>query len=83
MPSTENHVEEPIRMNGQAATNGPYTIPDTFLGSRRPIKVIVIGFGYSGINISYILSKQTKNSNITLQFYDKNPELGGTWYENT
>lgn len=70
-------AEQPMKANGHA-----YTIPDTLLGSRRPIKVIVIGFGFSGINISYILGKQTKNSNVTLQFYDKNPELGGTWYEN-
>jgi cation diffusion facilitator CzcD-associated flavoprotein CzcO len=52
------------------------------LGSRRPIKAIVIGFGMSGINLSYILGKQIKGSNITLQFYDRNPELGGTWFEN-
>jgi len=61
----------------------PYVIPDTYLGARRPIRVIVIGFGYSGINIAYVLGKQTKNANIDLQFYDKNPELGGTWYENS
>ncbi|RYC60707.1 hypothetical protein CHU98_g5505 [Xylaria longipes] len=60
-----------------------YAVPDTLLGSRRPIKVIVIGFGFSGINLSYVLGKQIKNSNITLQFYEKNPELGGTWFENT
>ncbi|KAI1771744.1 hypothetical protein F4818DRAFT_202668 [Hypoxylon cercidicola] len=67
--------------NGHITTN-PYVVPDTLLGYRRPIKVIVIGFGISGINLSYILGKQ-KNSNITLQFYEKNPELGGTWFENT
>jgi hypothetical protein len=83
MPSLISPVEPPMKVNGHAVTNGSYTIPDTLLGARRPIKVIVIGFGYSGINISYVLGKQTKNSNITLQFYDKNPELGGTWYENT
>ncbi|KAI1426166.1 hypothetical protein F5Y12DRAFT_743197 [Xylaria sp. FL1777] len=68
--------------NGSHTPN-EYVIQDTPLGVRRPIRVIVIGFGFSGINLSYILGKQTKNSNITLQFYEKNPELGGTWYENT
>lgn len=63
-------------------TTDQYIIPDTLLGYRRPIKVIVIGFGFSGINISYILNRQVKNSNISLQFYEKNPELGGTWFEN-
>ncbi|KAI1149131.1 hypothetical protein F4825DRAFT_469424 [Nemania diffusa] len=62
---------------------GEYIIPESLLGTRRPIKVIVIGFGFSGIHLSYILGKQTKNSNITLQFYEKNPGLGGTWFENS
>ncbi|KAI1660853.1 hypothetical protein F4813DRAFT_386263 [Daldinia decipiens] len=75
-------VRQPISVNINIDTDS-YTIPDTILGSRRPIKVIVIGFGFSGINISYILGRQTKNGNITLQFYEKNPELGGTWFENT
>ncbi|KAI1474598.1 putative dimethylaniline monooxygenase [Daldinia eschscholtzii] len=76
------HPSERISVNGNTDTNS-YVIPDTLLGSRRPIKVIVIGFGFTGINISYVLGRQTKNSNITLQFYEKNPELGGTWFENT
>lgn len=72
------------RLNGPGSlTAHSYsTVPDTLLGSRRPIKVIVIGFGMSGINLSYILSQQIRDSGITLQFYEKNPELGGTWYEN-
>ncbi|KAH8203068.1 hypothetical protein TruAng_002796 [Truncatella angustata] len=81
------HVDQPSTNGNGYGTNGhdavdPYTIQNTFLGYRRPIKIIVIGFGMSGINLSYILGKQTKNSNITLQFYEKNPELGGTWFEN-
>lgn len=65
-----------------SSTGETYVIPSTYLGQRRPIKAIVIGFGFSGINLSYILGKEKKNNNITLQFYDKNPEMGGTWYEN-
>lgn len=77
--SAPNKLQQGV--DGTVATD-PYAVPDTLLGSRRPIKVIVIGFGMSGINLSYILGQQIKDSNITLQFYDKNPELGGTWYEN-
>ncbi|KAI0136174.1 hypothetical protein BJ170DRAFT_585 [Xylariales sp. AK1849] len=64
------------------AATKPYTIPDTFLGARQPIKVIVIGFGVSGINVAHVLGQQIKSSNITLQIYEKNRELGGTWFEN-
>lgn len=69
-------------LNGSLTPHAYSAVPDTLLGARRPIKVIVIGFGMSGINLSYILGQQLKDTNITLQFYEKNPELGGTWYEN-
>lgn len=80
----EGILGDPLgKTNGHSVGHESYKIPNTLLGSRRPIKVIVIGFGFSGINISYVLGKQTQNSNVDLQFYDKNPEVGGTWYENT
>lgn len=46
----------------------------------RPLKVIYIGAGISGICGAIEFSKQVPN--IELVIYEKNPELGGTWYEN-
>lgn len=65
-----------------ATADDEYTIPDICLGARRPIRVICIGFGASGINVARVIGQQVPNSNISLQIYEKNPELGGTWYEN-
>lgn len=62
--------------------NGGYTIPERPLGTRRQIRILVIGFGASAINISRVFGLPPDN-NIEVQCYDKNPELGGTWYENT
>jgi hypothetical protein len=60
-----------------------YTIPDTYLGARRPIKVLIIGFGAAAINLVHVLGKTSEpGSNISVQCYEKNPEVGGTWYEN-
>ncbi|KAH7323173.1 hypothetical protein B0I35DRAFT_194105 [Stachybotrys elegans] len=81
-PSTNGHGSNGINGTNGHDARSPYTISETLLGSRRPIKVIVVGFGMSGIHLSYILGKQLKNTNITLQFYERNPELGGTWFEN-
>jgi hypothetical protein len=61
---------------------GGYTIPERPLGTRRPIRILVIGFGASGINLSRVFGLP-KDNNIEIQCYDKNPEIGGTWYENT
>lgn len=47
----------------------------------RPIKVIQIGAGISGILTAIRLPHQIKN--LELIVYDKNHEVGGTWLENT
>ncbi|KAF2138419.1 uncharacterized protein K452DRAFT_321006 [Aplosporella prunicola CBS 121167] len=46
----------------------------------RPLKLIYIGAGVSGITgaISFL----EKVPNLELVIYEKNPEVGGTWYEN-
>lgn len=46
----------------------------------RPIRVIVIGAGYSGIYLAIRLPERLRN--LTLTVYEKNAGLGGTWYEN-
>ncbi|KAK3633622.1 hypothetical protein LTR56_015688 [Elasticomyces elasticus] len=46
----------------------------------RPMKVIVIGAGISGILSTIKLRQSVKD--LDLVIYDKNADLGGTWYEN-
>lgn len=67
--------------NVPKADSTGYQIPDTYLGVRRPVRVLIIGFGAAAINLVHILGQNTKN-NVTVQCYDKNPEVGGTWFEN-
>lgn len=50
------------------------------LGTMRPVKVISIGAGVSGINMARALKRH--GTNIEHVVYDKNPEVGGTWFEN-
>lgn len=50
------------------------------LGTMRPVKVISIGAGVSGINMARALKRH--GTNIEHIVYDKNPEVGGTWFEN-
>ena len=49
--------------------------------SSRPIRVIIIGAGPSGLLMAYKLNRNFENLEITV--YEKNPDVGGTWYENT
>ncbi|KAF2447123.1 hypothetical protein P171DRAFT_462358 [Karstenula rhodostoma CBS 690.94] len=46
----------------------------------RPIKVIVIGAGYSGIYHSIRIPERLRS--VELVVYEKNAGVGGTWYEN-
>ncbi|KAI1106978.1 monooxygenase [Jackrogersella minutella] len=48
--------------------------------NERFVKVICVGAGASGILLAYKLKRSFNNYSLTI--YDKNPEIGGTWYEN-
>ncbi|KAJ5544974.1 hypothetical protein N7535_006639 [Penicillium sp. DV-2018c] len=53
-------------------------IPSAFLA--RPLKIVVIGAGISGIQFAHDATASL--SGLDLEIYDRNPGLGGTWYEN-
>ncbi|KAF7551879.1 hypothetical protein G7Z17_g4726 [Cylindrodendrum hubeiense] len=59
-----------------------YHIPFVPIGQpeNRKMKVITIGAGVSGIMLAYNIEKQI--SNIEHVIYEKNPDIGGTWYQN-
>lgn len=46
----------------------------------RPLRIVCIGAGISGILTAIRFPQRLKN--IELVIYEKNPEVGGTWYEN-
>ena len=46
----------------------------------RPMKVICIGAGISGIIAGIRFPQRVKNLDFTI--YEKNEEVGGTWWEN-
>lgn len=44
------------------------------------MRVIAVGGGISGVNLAKLIPSLLNNVSLTI--YEKNPELGGTWYEN-
>jgi hypothetical protein len=48
--------------------------------SSRKLKVLTIGAGLSSIQMAYMIQKYCQN--VELVVYEKNAEIGGTWYEN-
>ncbi|KAK8040101.1 monooxygenase [Apiospora rasikravindrae] len=52
--------------------------PTAFLA--RPLRIIVIGAGISGIQ--FLKDATHRLENVTITVYDKNDDIGGTWLEN-
>jgi hypothetical protein len=57
-----------------------YRILEEPYDSRRKFRVIHIGAGASGITFSKFLEERCPG--VELQIYEKNKDVGGTWFEN-
>jgi hypothetical protein len=58
----------------------PFALKDEPIENLRPLKVRVIGAGYSGIYLGIRIPQRLRN--VDLQIYEKNEGVGGTWWEN-
>ena len=61
-------------------TKQAYSVLETPSRAPRRLKVITIGAGASALNFAHEVS--TSDLDIDLVCYEKNPEIGGTWFEN-
>jgi hypothetical protein len=57
-----------------------YRVSEQPLFKRRPIRLICVGAGAAGLQIAYKAERLLKG--VTLQIYEKNSDIGGTWLEN-
>jgi hypothetical protein len=71
-------------VNGSNATNGAsgYQYSRQYLGKPRPIRIVVAGAGVSGIAAVKLFKEKFVGQPVDLQIYEKNPDVGGTWFEN-
>jgi hypothetical protein len=58
----------------------PYEILEEPSRIGRRLKVVTIGAGASALNFAHDMT--TSKLGIELVCYEKNPEIGGTWFEN-
>ncbi|KIW63896.1 hypothetical protein PV04_08864 [Phialophora macrospora] len=57
-----------------------YEVLDQYQSQPRPLKIIHVGAGASGLLLAYKAKKQLRNYELIC--YEKNSTYGGTWYEN-
>jgi cation diffusion facilitator CzcD-associated flavoprotein CzcO len=62
-------------------SNG-YSIVEQPYGTKRHLRVILMGAGASAINFLHHLSTLPKSHNLSVVCYEKNDGVGGTWHEN-
>ncbi|GAB1310989.1 Sterigmatocystin biosynthesis monooxygenase stcW [Madurella fahalii] len=58
----------------------PYTFEEQALGTARHVRIVGIGAGASGLNMIRTLRLNLSNYDIVV--YEKNADVGGTWFEN-
>ncbi|KUJ07909.1 FAD/NAD(P)-binding domain-containing protein [Mollisia scopiformis] len=65
--------------------NGPsISILEQPILTRRKLRLVCVGAGFSGLTLAHKIQHEFKlEEEIDLTIYEKNPEIGGTWYENT
>lgn len=71
------------RLSSKTSNQGhteTYVVTEAPLGTSRAIKVITIGAGASGLNLARHIELHLQN--VEHVIYEKNPEVGGTWFEN-
>lgn len=55
-------------------------IQEELLGTPGKLRVLMVGAGASGLNVARQMESHMKN--YELQIYEKNEDIGGTWFEN-
>lgn len=63
--------------NGVSGTIPQWTVHDAPIENQRPIKVIVVGAGYSGIYLGIRIPERLRNCELVI--YEKNKGFGGAW----
>lgn len=66
--------------SGNGSATSAFTILDEPIDYARPLRVIIVGTGFGGLAAAYHVKKHTENVEFVL--YEKNEDVGGTWYEN-
>ncbi|KAI5357657.1 Putative flavin monooxygenase, FAD/NAD(P)-binding domain superfamily [Septoria linicola] len=58
------------------------TVGEQPIFTRRKLRVAAIGAGFASLTLAYKHKYVGDNSYTVLTIYEKNPEIGGTWFEN-
>ncbi|MEX5633308.1 flavin-containing monooxygenase [Parafrankia sp. FMc2] len=73
-------IAEEIALPAHDPKAPSWRLPDVIpQGGGEPFEVAIVGAGFSGLLAAYRLSQ----AEVPFVIYEKNPDVGGTWFENT
>lgn len=78
----EPSIPEPMVKTTPVNLDATYKIVERPIGTRRRIRVVCMGAGYSGLMMAMVFNERMKDKNAELVIYERNEDLGGTWLEN-
>lgn len=78
-PAPTRETENPKETETILQNDKPI-LEDRSIDEARPLRVVVIGAGISGILACIRFIQRIPN--LELCIYDKNADIGGTWFEN-
>lgn len=83
MPSSTIQIEGSVPAVS-TKRQGPsrYELLEQPIHTPRPLRVICLGAGYSGLLMGIVWSQRMQNRNAELVIYERNEDLGGTWLGN-
>ncbi|KAI5309586.1 hypothetical protein KEM55_002890 [Ascosphaera atra] len=73
-----------VNGNGVHANDTPqsfYKVKEAPVGTSRHLRVVMLGAGASGLNLAHQMELHMKDYDLTI--YEKNEDVGGTWFENS
>ncbi|KAL0258800.1 hypothetical protein SLS55_006304 [Diplodia seriata] len=76
-PTTSAHAKP---SSASLPNSAAFTLRQAPVENFRPLRVIVVGAGYSGVYLGIRLPERLRN--VQLRIYEKNDGIGGTWWEN-
>lgn len=78
------HKIDPLDSNFRTTSSSQagYEVSDQPIGTRRPLRIVCLGAGYSGLMMGIVYSQKLRDRDATLVIYERNSDLGGTWLEN-
>jgi cation diffusion facilitator CzcD-associated flavoprotein CzcO len=89
VPQLSSHRLETMSSGGPPVTGSTnvcntesYKVPETPFGVSRHVRIVTVGAGASGINMIRSLRQTLDNASFEHVVYEKNKDVGGTWYEN-